>query len=267
MQPAKVRFHFIRRYRADEVAVETVSDRRPRIDEIESAIEQAWQEARARPGVKLFDGEMCRLEYFRAGRTLELGLSGTSYKIFWGTNLTHPEFADRYGWEALANPVGLSCALESADGFLMLGRRNASVAYYPLRVHPFAGSLEPAQTVDLFADARRELAEELGFGVADVAEIDCIGLVEDCSLRQPELVFGVRSARSQKEIESAVVTDEHEGCVAIPARPEDVQAALADPALTPVAMGTILLWGHGRFGPRWFDAAERAVNLRHHESR
>ena len=45
--------------------------------------------------------------------------------------------------DCLANPVGVSPALLSADNFLIMGRRNASVAYYPNRIHPFAGALEP----------------------------------------------------------------------------------------------------------------------------
>ena len=79
----------------------------------------------------------------RADR-LALTLSNTTYKHFLGTNLTHPELADRYGREILANPVGVSPALLTADNFLMMGRRNASVAYYPNRIHPFAGALDPS---------------------------------------------------------------------------------------------------------------------------
>lgn len=266
MQPGKVIIHFLGRYSPVELVVETADGRRSRIEQIEKIIEQEWQAARRRPGVKLFDGPMCRLEYFRAGQKLELGLSSTSYKIFWGTNLTHAELADEFGPEALANPLGLSCALESADGFLMLGRRNASVAYYPQRVHPFAGSLEPANALNPFADARRELAEELGFGDADISGIECIGLLEDASLRQPELIFGVKSTRTRYQIESAVDPGEHDGCIAIPGDAKKAEAALAEPALTPVARGTLMIWGHHRFGKQWFDAARRSVNLGLHES-
>jgi hypothetical protein len=48
----------------------------------------------------------------------------------------------------------VSPALLTADGFLMMGRRNASVAYYPNRVHPFAGALDPGDA-DMFAAVRR----------------------------------------------------------------------------------------------------------------
>ena len=95
-------------------------------DKARELIDRAWQTASARPGVKLFDGPMCRLESWSAlaGGALQLTLSRTSYKLFMGTNMCHPELADRFGPQVLANPVGVSPALETADGFLMLGRRN-----------------------------------------------------------------------------------------------------------------------------------------------
>jgi hypothetical protein len=49
--------------------------------------------------------------------------------------------------------------------------------------------------------------------------------------------------------------------VAIERTREKVELSLRDPAMTPVALGTILLWGREHFGPDWFDAAQRAVNL------
>src|SRR5690349_12363656 len=112
----------------------------PAVDKI---IDQTWQQISSRPGVHLFDGPMSRLERWTATPDrLELFLSTTSYKPFLGTNLYHPDLADTYGRDVLANPVGVSPALETADGFLLFGRRNASVAYYPNRIHPFAGALE-----------------------------------------------------------------------------------------------------------------------------
>lgn len=260
-----VAFRVIGEFNRADVIARWVDRPAPPI-EMEKQIEQAWRQAQSRPGIQLFDGPLCRLERFRAGEKLELELTRTSYKIFWGTNLTNPSLADQYGPGVLANPVGLSCALESSDGHLMLGRRSASVAYYPLRVHPFAGSLEPAERLDVFADVERELAEELALSPPDIARILCVGMVEDISIRQPELVFHVRSTLPRSRIERMLDAAEHEACVAIESRPQALETALKDPALTPVALGTALLWGRGHFGAAWFDAANHAVNLGGHES-
>src|SRR5579862_5742471 len=133
-----VRFHCMGRWTAGEVFVRWTPETRRRVPQVDEIIESAWKKASARLGDKLFDGPMCRLESFDAGKNLTLNFSLTSYKAFLGTNLGFAYLADKYGQESLANPMGVSSALETSDGFVMLGRRNASVAYYPLRVHPFA---------------------------------------------------------------------------------------------------------------------------------
>src|SRR5579862_3808402 len=135
-----LKFHAIGDWRADQVVVRQVPGTRKILPEVDALIDQAWNEVLSRPGVKLYDGPMCRMERLTAsGQCLEISLSETSYKPFTGTNLAHPELARVFGSEVMANPVGVSSAVETADGYLMLGRRNAAVAYYPNRTHPFAG--------------------------------------------------------------------------------------------------------------------------------
>ncbi len=242
--------------------------------EARELIDLAWDRASGRPGIKLFDGPMCRLERWAApeGRLLQLTLSRTSYKLFLGTNMCHPELADRFGDQVLANPVGVSPALETADGFLMLGRRNAQVAYYPSRVHPFAGCLEPVEGncgagseqrgPDVFAAVRRELFEELGLGAPQVPIIRCIGSAEDVCLRQPELIFHVKCTLTRSQIERQVARDEHHESWSVPATQSGVDAGLTNPELTPVAVASLLLWGRIAFGPKWFEASSTLANAR-----
>jgi 8-oxo-dGTP pyrophosphatase MutT (NUDIX family) len=246
-------FHAMGDWGPGQVRAGWVASGRRIVPEIEELIGQAWQAALSRPGVRLFDGPMCRMERWEASpEALRLELSVTSYKPFMGTNLAHPELAERFGREVMANPVGVSPALHTADDFLMLGRRNATLAYYPGRTHPFAGALEPRDKGDLFAAVRRELAEELSLGEADVSEVRCTGIAEDRALRQPELLFRVRTLRTRSQIESQVHADEHGGSVAVPATREPVARIVHDPALTPVAVASLLLWGRVCFGEDWF---------------
>lgn len=247
-----LRFHAIGQFSPADVLAKTVPDARPRIAEIETAIDVAWKQALSRTNVKLFDGPMSRLESYSVnGDGLHLNLSTTSYRQFCGTNLMHPEFADRFGWAALANSVGASCALQSADGWLLMGRRNNTVAYYPNRVHPFAGALEPRQPMDVFDDARRELWEELSLPAGAIEQILCLGLVEDISLRQPELIFSVKSNRSRLEIEKHLDAAEHSDIVAIAADTPSIDALLKDGLLTPVCITSLLLWGWQHWGDDW----------------
>lgn len=225
-----------------------------RVDpEVERVIDDAWTRVTSRPGVHLFDGPMSRLESFEATPdVLRLTLSPTSYKPFVGTNLENPHLADTLGREVMANPVGVSTLLETTDGFLMLGRRNATVAYYPNRVHPFAGALEPRDGDDPFAAVYRELHEELSLRVADVADLRCVGLVEDQALRQPELVFLARTSASRGSVEARLDPGEHNSTW--PVELPRVEEASRDALLTPVAVASLRLWSRARLGADLSDA-------------
>jgi 8-oxo-dGTP pyrophosphatase MutT (NUDIX family) len=239
-----------------DVEVAWVAGTRRVVPEVEELIERAWHTATRRAGMCLFDGPMCRLERWDVspGGRLRIDLSHTSYKPFFGTNMSHPELAERYGPEVMANPVGVSPALETADGFLLLGRRNAAVAYYPNRVHPFAGALEPSDNGDLFAAVRRELNEELALDDADVPEVRCTGIVLEQALRQNEFIFRAATNLSRQQVESRLDRHEHRSAYAVPATKPGVEGALRDPRLTPVAAATLLLWARPHFGESWFTS-------------
>lgn len=245
-----------------EVDVRLVESSRPRIPEIEQIIEKEWSERSNVPGIHLFDGPMARWESWEASpRRLRIELSQTSYKPFLGTNLTHPELAGRFGAAALANPVGVSPALLTADGFLLMGRRNGSVAYYPNRTHPFAGAMDLRDKTDVFAAVRRELMEELQLSAPLIQNICCTGIVEDPALRQPELIFSARCGLTRRQVENQLDPDEHHESVGIPATRDEVETALIDPALTPVAVASLVLWGRLEFGGDWFDQIVQRLGI------
>jgi hypothetical protein len=178
--------------------------------EVEAIIDLAWRNTQARPGVKLFDGGVCRFEScVPAGSGLVLSVSQTSYRIVVGTNFCNPQLASTHGPEFLANPLGVSAALRSRDGRLVLGRRNHSVAYYPDMLHPFAGSVEVRPRINLFDDVRRELDEEIGLGPQDISSIRFVGIAQDLTLLHPEAIFVVDSTCDAREILARVRNDEH----------------------------------------------------------
>lgn len=239
-----IRIHCTGNWTEEQVTSREVASSRRSTPELDQRIERAWQEALARPGMmRLFDGPMCRLESWAATHDrLDLSLSPTSYRDFLGTHLSGGAPAiDR---AMRANALGASAALVTSDGYLVMGRRSRRVAYYPDRVHPFAGTVEPADAGKPFDAIRRELQEELQFPASDLSEIRCIGLVEDDSICQPELVFLVRTARSKAQIETGMDPQEHVGLVA---HPLDSVSSIDPSALTPVAQGTVeLLARHER---------------------
>ncbi len=220
---------------------------RPIVPDVERIIEETWTRATSQTGVTLFDGPMCRMESFEvSAEMLRLIVSPTSYKPFVGTNLYHSNLATTYGKNILANPVGVSTLLETADGYLMLGRRNASVAYYPDRVHPFAGTIDPGDGDDPFVAAHRELEEELSLNRADLIDFRCTGLVEDSALLQPELVFAARTSLSREEVDRRVDRTEHHATWAHVASKLDLDGVSHDAAFTPVAVASLFLWEQSR---------------------
>jgi hypothetical protein len=257
--PLMLKLHHTGDWAAGQVRVTWAPSTHAMPPEVQELIERTWNEISTRPGMIFFDGPMCRLEGARSTPAeLDLTFSKTSYKPFFGTNLQHPELADRYGEKVLANPVGVSPALLTADKWLVFGHRNANVAYYPNRIHPFAGALEPREQVDIFQEVRRELKEELEFGEEDIKSIHCTGLVEDARLRQPELIFRVESTRTRDEIRSRMDLTEHHEIWSIPATRAAVEGAMGDRMLlTPIALASMLLWGRLAFGEAWFEQ-ERA---------
>jgi 8-oxo-dGTP pyrophosphatase MutT (NUDIX family) len=223
---------------------------------VRAEIERAWQMMGQRPGVHLFDGRMCRLESFSAREgELSMVLSEVSYKSFAGTNMHNPQFGGQYGEGAMANPLGISVALISSDGFLVLGRRNERVAYYPRRIHPFAGALEPGDGLDVFGSVERELLEEIKLTAAEMGEMKCLGMAEDRGLAQPELVCYAEVGRTLDELRRRVDEVEHDAIVPIEVSGEAFERELSSARLyTPIALATILLCGRHRFGGKWFES-------------
>jgi 8-oxo-dGTP pyrophosphatase MutT (NUDIX family) len=251
----RLKFHAVGHWKTGRVQLSRAATSSRRIvPEIERLIEETWRRETSRPGVHLFDGPMCRLESFGVSHdALKLAVSQTSYKPFTGTNLHNTFLAGKFGPDVMANPLGVSTVLETADGFLLLGRRNAAVAYYPCRVHPFAGTIEPADGVDAFNAVRRELSEELQLSQDELIDIRCTGLVEDQSLLQPELIFATKCALSREQVEGRVDKAEHDALWASSTNPEELIRALDDQHVTPVGVASLLLWARLDFGEDWFD--------------
>ena len=247
-----LRLRIVQEFQRDRVAVRLVDSTRRIVPEVERQIDEAWHRTLARPGVNLFDGPVCRFESAVIdGDTLRFDVSRTSYRICVGTNFVNPHLADEFGPDVMAQSMGVSTGLLTADGFWMMGRRNASVAYYPGRVHPFAGSIEMAEHIDLFDNAERELREELHLPAEAIVGTTWAGLVEDTRLRHPESIFFARTTRSRDEVAAGVDAAEHDGVWSVANQPDAVAEAMQSDELTPVARAVLLLGGRHFFGDDW----------------
>jgi hypothetical protein len=236
--------------------------------ELEHEVESSWKKAGERPGVSLFDGPLCRLEHFSCAAGLRLQLSHISYKYFIGTNGQHPQWAELYGQQVMANPVGTSVLLRSNDGQLICGQRNQSVALYPGCAHPFGGTLEPGKNgtpPNLMQEILRELSEEVHIQQTDLQDIRAIGLVEDRHLRQPELVYLATVNKTANTIAQLIDPDEHSASWMITDQPTSLTNTLATGnAITPVLAATLLAYGRWQHGESWL---QRHLSDRHLDER
>ena len=221
-----------------QVVCSWVESGRVLVPEVERAIELAWATQSARPGVTLFDGPIARCEgFFVRGDQLHLELSPTSYRVAVGTHFCNPHFRESIGPQVMANSIGVSTGLICADGHLVMGVRTQTVAYYPGRVHPFAGSLEVRQPLDVFEDARRELAEEVNLEPGQIDRLRCVGIAQDQALLHPELIFLATTPLTFARLARQLDGEEHTELVAVDIRSRPNVNDLA--GLTPIARAVV----------------------------
>lgn len=250
----------------EHLAVRWSGHRRSEHPDVEASIEQTWAQRRqqaSQEGCKLFNGALCRLVGYRQQNGhLQLQLGPVSYREFLGTNLVQPHIRYLHGPEVLADPLGVSAALTTTDGYIALTRRSELVVHYPRLVHPVAGMVEaPAEPGELpspMAALVAEVGEELGLPPAQLGRAVCLGLVRDKRIVQPELIFDlpveVASAQLRAAARSAVDADENADLVLIrddgPAVIDALKQYRQD--LTPVGLAALLLHGRRRWGTGWF---------------
>ncbi|MFW6061273.1 MAG: NUDIX domain-containing protein [Planctomycetota bacterium] len=256
-------------YAPEQVTVRWERSPRPAHPEIDGLIERTWREQMAdarQQGRRLFNGKLCRLIDCDGDRhSLELTTGPVSYKEFVGTNLSHAYLRYTHGPEMLANALGVSAAVVTGDGFVLLGRRSEKVAYHGGRIHPLGGMLEPTdqdhEPPRPFDAVVRELQEETGLKEDSIRDAICLGLVRDKHIVQPELIFDIEVAADvaalRAGLDAAADSMEHVEVVPVRNCPSAVvnfiEAHTED--LTPVALACLLLHGMYCWGSGWFATA------------
>ncbi|HSW47207.1 MAG TPA: NUDIX domain-containing protein [Phycisphaerae bacterium] len=259
----------------DRLALLWRDEPRPAHAVLDAMVTETWERCRSeaeRTGALLFNGRLARYLRHRveAGR-LTIDVGPTEYADFLGTNFHNWRRGAEHGWNLYGNPLGISANAITSDGWLLLGRRSPKVACHAGYVHTFGGTLEADDrrvggTVDVFESLRRELTEELGLKTADLAEMVCLGLIRDATIRQPELVFDVHVRLARTEVEARFRPDdpdqEHEAIVALRDTPDAALPFIrsAEP-IAPIAVGAILIHGRRCFGEGWYAETLREMSL------
>jgi len=242
---------------------------RPSDADVDVLIDHAWKKELQRAekdGCNIFNGQLARLiNHSLDGQKLRLDLGPVSYREFVGTNLRHPFLQYSYGPEILANPLGISAAVATNDGFILLGRRSRNVVFHQGMLHPIGGIVECAadqnRPPDPFAAISRELIEETAIPGQSVVDNVLLGMVRDKQTDQSELIFDIKVDLSTKSIldvaPQAVDAAEHTELVPVRNDPGILVTFLQQhfEELTPIAQAALLLHGLAHWGSGWFTTA------------
>ncbi len=260
-------------FRAGDLEVRWRQEQRAASPALDAMVAEAWARCvrqAKQDGAVLFNGPMARVLRYRVeDARLAIEVGPTDYAQWMGTNYCNWRRGDEFGWDLYSNPLGTTATLITADGWLLYGRRSRKVACHPGYVHTFGGCLEPAErradgTFDVFEGVRRELNEELAIEPADIADMVCLGLIHDTTVRQPELIFDAHLRLRRPEVEERFGADgphqEHDAIVALADEPASAVPFLrsAQP-IAPIAVGAICLHGRRCFGEAWYRDGVRAI--------
>lgn len=261
-------------------ALEVVFDDTPRETHstIDDVIESTWKEKLrlAEAGKRtLYNGLQGRLiksevlvkkddaaQHTSRVNGLRLVLGTTCYRDFVGTNLYNAHLAETYGLSCLANPLGTSAVIITADGYLLYGRRSDRVGFHAGYLHTFGGSLEAADqtadgSFDVFSAIRRELREELHLADGEITELVCTGLVRDHQIMQPELLFDASVSVTRDELLArfnAETDPEHDAIEVCYDEPNSIISFIERAGkIAPVAVASIMLHGRFHWGRDWYD--------------
>lgn len=237
--------------------------------ELEAHLERVWTQrlASAREsGRPLYNGSLARLARWSIeDDVLCLETGPTDYRHFLATNFCPAQRVGAVDAVACADPLGTSATVITADGHLVLGRRQLSLPCHGGYLHAVGGTLEPDDRtddggLDVFAAMRRELEEELAVAGDEIEELLVTGLVRDRTIVQPELLFDARLSLTARELVNRLdlshPDQEHTALESCCDEPEAVAPFIerSDP-ITPVAVAALLLHGRHDWGGDWYEAS------------
>ncbi|TPK81589.1 NUDIX hydrolase [Mesorhizobium sp. B2-4-13] len=162
-------------------------------ERVEKHRQEVWKEFREQ-NPKAFDGSLLRLLSLdaRDGR-IKLMLQRTTFSSYVASR--EPAFADRFPSASRSDPIGITVMAMGSDKHLLITRRSFEAEQNPGGVY-FIGGYADARDdgpLDLFAEAQRELREEIGFDAVDKSDSLLLGIAYDPVHCHPEATILLRA--------------------------------------------------------------------------
>ena len=241
---------------------------------ISAWMDTLWQQkltkARAH-NIPLFDAPLFRFisATARPDGTLHLVLGNTSYKEYVTTRV--PEFFQGRSRQELGNALAVCSVVETSDGHMLLDKRQG-VDVYVDRYHVIGGFFErqldtAAARPDPFGAICREIREETGIQLVDIAEQYCLGVVYDVTTPHAEMCFLTRLKLSLAEVSTRTPEeDEIQQLESLAVTAKSLRAFVLEHHGNISATGeaNILLYGALKFGERWFGEVMAQISTLKH---
>lgn len=141
----------------------------------------------------LYDGQVCRVRRIRVADVgIALDMERSSFAHYLATREPRPQ--PHFAREHRCDPLGLTAMVLTNDGRIVTTTRSSTAEQNPNGLYFVGGFCEPPVhdgPLDIFAEVRREVREEIGLCV-DGADVSLVGIGYDPDLSHPEAFFLVR---------------------------------------------------------------------------
>jgi len=257
-------------YRPEQLVIDyDPALRMPITEKLQAWMDDLWEQKLAvarEQGTLLFDAPIFRFvsASSRSDDRLHLVLGDTCYKQYVVSRAS--SFAQGRDRQELGNALAVCSVIETSDGYILLEKRQG-VDVYEGRYHVIGGFFElnrdmTTQQPDPFGAMRREIREETGIQVADIAEEYCLGAVYDLAMPHGELCFFTRLHISCEEVFTREPEDsEVKQLLTLRVSAESLRDLLVQhhDNISVTGEANLLLYGGWKYGEAWFDEVTKSI--------
>lgn len=162
-------------------------------------------------------------------------------------------FEERYGHDAVPNPLGVTVLLRTADNQTLLTLRNQKTDYKPGGWHASVGGFMEIKRNESPVEAGlRELEEETGIKPDELHKLGVVGVVYNPWTLHTNLVLSAKTKLTAAEVLERKHDDENELLfVNTTAESYEYWIVGGMHANVVIAMAAMIMVGTGLFGPEW----------------
>lgn len=188
-------------------------------EEVKRIITSEWRKKDAKIG-NVYAGSKNSIRLFRyeghevKKNDINIFLGETDYRETYGTNIKHPELADKYGEKTLSNALAVCGIIVTSDNNILLFRRSENVLEKPSYWHTIGGHLEMNKRAvldgpNIYKSLEQELYQEVPSLLGKLKTIQPICFAQPMDSLKREFGCLIRVEISSKNIKNLELNFEH----------------------------------------------------------